>query len=263
VDLLGLELITTPAGARSHAARAAAATTATLTTEATTATVAATTAVATLAVAAVAAGHRLEAVVGSSRRGSLGRLGVVVGPGLGVVGRSRRGGDACLRLARLARDLDVHPLLRRRHLRARVPLALTGSVGGVVGDVRVAGSSAAQRRLLGGLSVGQGGRGTIFNLGQAGVGDGRVGLGLLLGLDRSLGVGRLRSGFGLGGRSGVGDSNLLNLGDWCRSVMGHTKKLGGGHVQVVCSVSPLVLRVCSSSPLTSFSMVATALSSPE
>lgn len=151
--LLGLELITATAGARGHAARAATAATATLTTEATAATVTAAAAVATLAIAAVAAWHRLEAVVGRGSRGSLGRLRVVVGPGLGVVGRSRGGSDARLRLARLARDLNIHPLLRRRHLGAGIPLALAGSVGGVVGDVGVAGSSVAQGRLLGGVAI--------------------------------------------------------------------------------------------------------------
>ena len=139
---------------------------------------------------------------------------MVVGPGLGVGRRSRGGVDARLRLAGVARDRHVHPLLRHGHLGADIPLALARCVGGVISNVGVAGGPAAQRRLLG-VAVGQGNGGTFVNLGQARIGDGGVGLGFLLGFDGSLGVGvgRLRNGLSLRERSAEGDGNLLDLGD--------------------------------------------------
>lgn len=211
--LLGLN--TAPATTLGHAATLATlatttttATAATLTPEAPAATVAATAAVTTttaLTLAAVAAGDGLETVVrrsggggGSGSRSGFGRLRVVVGPGLGG-GGGGGGGRAGLGLAGLARDLDVHPLLGGGQLVARVPLALAGRVGGLVADLGVAGGrtggGAARGRVRRRrrMAVGQRRGGTLVDLGQAGVGDGRVGLWLLLGLDGGLGL-----GFGVG-----------------------------------------------------------------
>ena len=221
-----LMLITTPARARRrHATATVRATTTaatTITTESTaTTTVAAATAPAALTVpTTVAALHRLEAVVG--RGGSLGTsLGVVVSPGLGIgrrSGRRRGGGNAGLGLAGLARDLDVDPLLGGGHLVAGVPLALAGGIRGAVGNVGVAGGSAAGGGAAGGglldVSVCESGGGALLDLGQAGISDGRVGLGLGLGLDGLGRLGGLGGGFALGEGSGVGDSNFLDLGDW-------------------------------------------------
>lgn len=204
----------TTARARGHAAaRATAAASTTLATEPATAAVAAATTVAALAVAAVATRHRLEAVVGG-RGGSRTALslGVVVGPRLRVGRRSGCRGKTRLRLARLARDLDVHPLLRARHVVARVPLALAGGVGRVIRNVGIAGG-AAGRGLLD-VAVGQGDGRALLDLGQAGISDRRVGLGLLLGLDSSLSVGSLRTSLGLGERGSQSGGGLLDLGDW-------------------------------------------------
>jgi hypothetical protein len=202
---------TTAAAARTTTA---ATTTATVTTEATaTPTETAAAAPAALTITAVAAGNRLEAVVGGGGRAGLG-LRVVVGPGLRVRRRGGRGGEARLGLAGLARDFDVDPLLGCGGcLVARVPLALACGVGGVIGDVGVAGRGAARGGgdFLG-VAVGEDGRGALVDLGQCGISDCRVGLGLLLGLDR-LGLGGLGSRLGLGEGGSVGNRGLLNLGD--------------------------------------------------
>lgn len=214
-------LITTLAGARRRHATAtvratATAATAVATESTATTTVAAATAPATLTVSTtVTALHRLEAVIG--RGGSLGTsLGVVVSPGLGIgrrSGRRRGGGNARLGFAGLARDLDVDPLLGGGHLVAGVPLALSGGIRGAVGNVGVAGGGAAGRGLLD-VPVCESGGGALLDLGQAGISDGRVGLGLGLGLDGLGRLGGLGGGFALGEGSGVGDSNLLDLSDW-------------------------------------------------
>lgn len=112
------------------------------------------------------------------------------------------------------------------------------------------------------MAVGERGSRALLDLGQAGISDRRVGLDLVLGLDRLGRGGRVGNGFGLGNGLSMGNGDLLDLGDWELSVL-TLRYWYGEHVQVVCRVSPVVLRVCSSAPSTSFSMVETAFSSPE
>ena len=160
---------------------------------------------------------------------------MVVSPRLGV-GRGGRGSlKTLLGLSRIA--LDLNPLLGTGHVGSRsrgrarsIPAALGSRVGSAVTSIGLGGSTASSR-LLFGVSVGQSNGGTIVNLGEAGVGNGKIGLGLLLGLDTlglsgvgldggSLGLGGLSSGLLGGGLlegSSIGDSDLLNLGD-CKGV---------------------------------------------
>jgi hypothetical protein len=192
--LLGLD--TAPAAALGHATALATTTTAaTLTPEAPAATVAATSAVATttLTLATVAARDGLETVISRScggGRSGFGCLRVIVSPRLRGRGRGG-GGRAGLSLAGLAGDLDVHPLLGSGQLIAGIPLALAGCVGRLVGNLGVArggARSSARGRVRRRVAVGQRGSGTLVDFSQARVGDGRVGLWVLLRLDGGLGL---------------------------------------------------------------------------
>lgn len=166
---------------------------------------------------------------------------MVVSPRLGV-GRGRRGSlKALLGLGRIA--LDLNPLLGTGQIgrgrgRARgIPTALSSGVGGAVTGIGLSGGTASSRLLLG-VSVGQGNSGAIVDFGEASVGDSRIGLGFLLGLDslrlgglalgRGLGLGGLGNGLLGGGLlegSSIGDSGLLNLGD-CEGVMSVSRNSG-------------------------------------
>lgn len=150
----------------------------------------------------------MEAIVAVCRGGSLhGGIRRVVGPRLGVADCRRGGGEASLRLGRVAGHLHVHPLLGHGHVVASVPLRLARQIGGAVADVSV-----GRHAVDWGLGVSVGERGVVrgLDLGQASVCDGRVGLGELGRLDRSFGL--LGSSFGLEERGGVGDSEGLDVG---------------------------------------------------
>lgn len=159
-------------------------TTTALTTEASTSAIsptltAATSSAAMEAALAIAAAtvtlHGLEPValcLGSSGGDLGGRLGVVVGPGLGVAWRGRGGGQAGLGLRGVAGD--VHPLLGLGEVvgvLGLIPLALAGGVGCAVGYISCAVDDGG---LLLGVAVGEGLGGTFVNLRQTGVGDSRV-----------------------------------------------------------------------------------------
>lgn len=229
--LLVLLVTTRARRARTSTTATRTATATTTTATITTSTVTATAAIALLLRTTVTL-NRLEAVVATSR--GTGSLGMVVSPRLDV-GRGGRGSlEALLGLSRIALNLD--PLLRAGHVSSRgsgrarsIPAALSSRVGGAVTSIGL-GGSAASSRLLFGLSVGQSNGRAIVNLGEAGVGNSKIGLGFLLGLDSlalsglgldgGLGPGGLGNGLlsgGLGEGSGVGDSDLLNLGNCKRS----------------------------------------------
>lgn len=90
-------------------------------------------------------------------------------------------------------------------------MTLARGVGCLVGNISVVRGGVA--RGLIGVTVGQRGSGALVDLGQAGISDGRVGLGLRLGLGSGLGLAGLRDRLGLAKRSSVGDGSLLNLGN--------------------------------------------------
>lgn len=255
-----LVLIATPARALRHAATltASPATTATasaITTisSATTVTTTLTTAAVTsIAVAAVAL-HLVKAVirVSSSCRCLL-RFGVVISPRLTVDwGSSWHRSGA--RLGGLLRNLNINPLLRHGHVVAGIPLALSCRVSGIVSNIGIAGGRVGGRSLS--VTIGKGLRGTLFDLSETGVGNCRVRLQLSLRFGR-FGF-RLCSGLGDEQRGGVSNRYLLDL-CICSSLSAGDLKCYGSNLQVVCSVSPAVLCVGSSTPSTSLSMVATA-----
>lgn len=100
---------------------------------------------------------------------------MVIGPGLSV-------GDSCggciqtsLGLCRIARNLNINPLLRHGHIISAIPVAFGNSVGSVVGHIGV-GDAVGSR-----LSRNLGRRGNVAscNLSSRGVGDGWVGSNIL------------------------------------------------------------------------------------
>lgn len=209
-----LGLLATGAAAGGTATVAATSTSTALTAEAT---AAAATVVAATVVTATAARDGLEAIVGVSRGGSLyscqsfrhtfrldyhaylgNGLRLVISPRLGVGSGSRGSFDRRLGLLRVAGDVD--PFLRSAEiLTSSIPL-LSGSIGGV-GDLGVGRGLSAG--LLGDVPVGQGSVVAGPDLGEGGVGDGRV---------RGSGLGSL--GLSLGSSQGLVelDGDILQLG---------------------------------------------------
>ena len=82
-------------------------------------------------------------------------LRLVIGPRLGVGGRSRRGSQASLRLGRIAGNLDIYPLLGDGGVVSTVPMALGHGIGRFVSDIGV--RNAVGSRLGGLLLLSDGG----------------------------------------------------------------------------------------------------------
>jgi hypothetical protein len=94
--------------------------------------------------------------------------------------------------------LYLDPLLRSGHVVASVPLVLCSGIRSSVADISIGDCALSGRSSLGRVSIRQSIVSTCVNLGQASVGDGRISLNGLSGLDRpppDLGI-RLRLGFG-------------------------------------------------------------------
>lgn len=136
-------------------------------------------------------------------------LRVIIGPGCGVRGGRCSGGDdrnggGSIGRQSLRRCLYLDPFLRSSQVVACIPLVLRGGIRGGVADISI--RNCALRNSLVRVSVRQSIVCASIDLSQASVGNGRVGLEGLSGLD----------GLSLG----------LGLGLGCRLVEG--SRVGGG-----------------------------------
>lgn len=83
----------------------------------------------------------------------------------------RRSGRTGLRLTEIAGNVDTNPFLRVRDGVTGIPLVLASGIGGAVGDIGVAGSTAASRRGVLAMAVCQSDGRAIVNLGETGIGN--------------------------------------------------------------------------------------------
>jgi hypothetical protein len=111
-------------------------------------------------------------------------LGLIISPGLNGTGSTRRGSQASVGLSRVTGNLD--PILTTELVSRVVPLRLAGGVGRTVGYI--AAGRETRGRCLVGVAISHRLCGTsAVNLGKPSVGNGRVGLGELGGLDGVIG----------------------------------------------------------------------------